>query len=209
MRAAGRILGQGFGLVLWTRATNPADYVSEPTFPSLVQSYLEQAAVPAVLHLLRALPSPQKRSRLSTLQLLPLRGSGAAWQRPSGGVASVLTTPHVHRYLDIYVGKPSCQEDFVIEDINPQQCRLRDMTYAAPISVDIEYTVRPSVPLCSIALSCTTHAWCVLCASCVTAERDASAMCPLATAEGEGDRHAQRQKRNGGYRDRPHAHHVA
>jgi len=30
----------------------------------------------------------------------------------------------------------------VIEDINPQQCRLRDMTYAAPISVDIEYTVR-------------------------------------------------------------------
>ena len=25
-------------------------------------------------------------------------------------------------------------------DISPQQCRLRDMTYAAPISVDVEYT---------------------------------------------------------------------
>lgn len=63
----------------------------------------------------------------------------------------MLTTAYVganaFRYLDIYVGKPSCQEDFVVEDINPQQCRLRDMTYAAPISVDIEYTVR-SPPLC-------------------------------------------------------------
>lgn len=26
------------------------------------------------------------------------------------------------------------------ENITPQQCRLRDMTYAAPISVDVEYT---------------------------------------------------------------------
>ena len=25
-------------------------------------------------------------------------------------------------------------------DITPQQCRLRDMTYSAPISVDVEYT---------------------------------------------------------------------
>ena len=25
-------------------------------------------------------------------------------------------------------------------DITPQQCRLRDITYAAPITVDIEYT---------------------------------------------------------------------
>ena len=27
-----------------------------------------------------------------------------------------------------------------MQDITPQQCRLRDMTYSAPISVDIEYT---------------------------------------------------------------------
>lgn len=27
-----------------------------------------------------------------------------------------------------------------VTDITPQQCRLRDVTYAAPITVDIEYT---------------------------------------------------------------------
>ncbi|CAI5930828.1 unnamed protein product [Closterium sp. NIES-64] len=44
------------------------------------------------------------------------------------------------KYLDIFVGKPSVQEDYVMEDITPQNCRLRDMTYAAPITVDVEYT---------------------------------------------------------------------
>lgn len=29
---------------------------------------------------------------------------------------------------------------FPQEGITPQKCRLRDMTYAAPISVDVEYT---------------------------------------------------------------------
>ncbi|KAK9863929.1 hypothetical protein WJX84_000632, partial [Apatococcus fuscideae] len=43
-------------------------------------------------------------------------------------------------YTNIYVGKPSVEEDYVVQDITPQQCRLRDMTYAAPITVDIEYT---------------------------------------------------------------------
>ena len=32
------------------------------------------------------------------------------------------------------------EEQFISYDITPQQCRLRDMTYSAPISVDIEYT---------------------------------------------------------------------
>ncbi|MEW5318773.1 MAG: hypothetical protein WDW38_009966 [Sanguina aurantia] len=44
------------------------------------------------------------------------------------------------RYTNIYVGKPSIEEEAVQVDITPQQCRLRDITYAAPISVDIEYT---------------------------------------------------------------------
>ena len=44
------------------------------------------------------------------------------------------------KYTNIYVGKPSVEEDYVVEDITPQQCRLRDMTYAAPITVDVEYT---------------------------------------------------------------------
>ncbi|CAI7901448.1 unnamed protein product [Closterium sp. NIES-54] len=51
------------------------------------------------------------------------------------------TDPNFYlKYLDIFVGKPSVQEDYVMEDITPQNCRLRDMTYAAPITVDVEYT---------------------------------------------------------------------
>ncbi|CAD6187826.1 unnamed protein product [Caenorhabditis auriculariae] len=46
------------------------------------------------------------------------------------------------KYLDIRVGKPSSEEGIVAtnDKITPQECRLRDMTYSAPISVDIEYT---------------------------------------------------------------------
>lgn len=32
------------------------------------------------------------------------------------------------------------EEDYITTGITPQACRLRDMTYAAPISVDVEYT---------------------------------------------------------------------
>eukprot|EP00891_Asterochloris_glomerata_P000044 jgi/Astpho2/44/e_gw1.00001.71.1_t len=44
------------------------------------------------------------------------------------------------KYTNIYVGTPKVEENFVQHSITPQQCRLRDMTYAAPITVDIEYT---------------------------------------------------------------------
>ncbi|CAJ0932381.1 unnamed protein product, partial [Mesorhabditis belari] len=46
------------------------------------------------------------------------------------------------KYLDIRVGQPSSEEGFnqVNEKITPQECRLRDMTYSAPITVDVEYT---------------------------------------------------------------------
>ena len=47
---------------------------------------------------------------------------------------------NVCRYTDIFVGTPKVEEDYIQADITPQQCRLRDMTYSAPISVDIEYT---------------------------------------------------------------------
>lgn len=45
------------------------------------------------------------------------------------------------RYLDIYVDYPSNDEGYVAqtEAITPHECRLRDLTYAAPIYVDIEY----------------------------------------------------------------------
>jgi DNA-directed RNA polymerase III subunit RPC2 len=44
--------------------------------------------------------------------------------------------------LDIRVGAPSSEEGFnqLNEKITPHECRLRDMTYSAPIVVDIEYT---------------------------------------------------------------------
>lgn len=45
------------------------------------------------------------------------------------------------KYLNISVGKPDVEESFnVTKPIAPHECRLRDMTYSAPIIVDIEYT---------------------------------------------------------------------
>eukprot|EP01116_Phalansterium_solitarium_P004244 TRINITY_DN15189_c0_g1_i1.p1 TRINITY_DN15189_c0_g1~~TRINITY_DN15189_c0_g1_i1.p1 ORF type:complete len:1168 (-),score=468.17 TRINITY_DN15189_c0_g1_i1:231-3734(-) len=44
------------------------------------------------------------------------------------------------RYTNIYLGKPSVEEQMVPVDVTPQMCRLRDMTYSAPLYVDIEYT---------------------------------------------------------------------
>ncbi len=45
------------------------------------------------------------------------------------------------KYLNISVGKPSVEESFnVTKLIAPHECRLRDMTYSAPVTVDIEYT---------------------------------------------------------------------
>ena len=51
--------------------------------------------------------------------------------------------PHFFlRYLDIRVGTPLAEDivDLTVTPITPQECRLRDMTYAAPIVVDVEYT---------------------------------------------------------------------
>uniref|UniRef100_A0A1B6DRA4 DNA-directed RNA polymerase subunit beta n=1 Tax=Clastoptera arizonana TaxID=38151 RepID=A0A1B6DRA4_9HEMI len=45
------------------------------------------------------------------------------------------------KYLDIYVGMPDVEEGFgIIRSTTPHECRLRDLTYSAPITVDIEYT---------------------------------------------------------------------
>ena len=38
------------------------------------------------------------------------------------------------------MGQPQVEEDYITGSITPQQCRLRDMTYSAPISVNVEYT---------------------------------------------------------------------
>lgn len=45
------------------------------------------------------------------------------------------------KYLDIRVGSPQRRDkDSFNKSITPHECRLRDMTYAAPIFVDVEYT---------------------------------------------------------------------
>ncbi len=45
------------------------------------------------------------------------------------------------KYLDVHVGTPEIEEGFnEIKSVTPHDCRLRDMTYSAPITVDIEYT---------------------------------------------------------------------
>jgi DNA-directed RNA polymerase III subunit RPC2 len=43
------------------------------------------------------------------------------------------------KYTNVYIGTPSIQEDFVSHELTPQECRLRDITYSAPIFVDVEY----------------------------------------------------------------------
>ncbi|XP_012254672.2 DNA-directed RNA polymerase III subunit RPC2 [Athalia rosae] len=45
------------------------------------------------------------------------------------------------KYLNVYVGTPDVEESFnVTRTTTPHECRLRDLNYSAPISVDIEYT---------------------------------------------------------------------
>lgn len=43
-------------------------------------------------------------------------------------------------YTNIWVGQPCMMEDFVERKVTPQDCRLRDITYSAPIYVGIRYT---------------------------------------------------------------------
>eukprot|EP00466_Bigelowiella_natans_P019742 jgi/Bigna1/57909/fgenesh1_pm.37_\ len=45
------------------------------------------------------------------------------------------------KYHNIYVEWPDSEEPFQSrKDVTPQECRLRDLTYSAPIAVDIEFT---------------------------------------------------------------------
>ncbi|XP_060516602.1 DNA-directed RNA polymerase III subunit RPC2 [Cylas formicarius] len=45
------------------------------------------------------------------------------------------------KYTNVHVGRPDVDEGFNIsKSTTPHECRLRDMTYSAPITVDIEYS---------------------------------------------------------------------
>ena len=44
------------------------------------------------------------------------------------------------RYLNVSIGTPDVEEGFsVTRPVTPHECRLRDLNYSAPITVDIEY----------------------------------------------------------------------
>jgi DNA-directed RNA polymerase III subunit RPC2 len=49
-------------------------------------------------------------------------------------------TQFYFKFTDIRVGMPTVEEDCVVVKNTPQECRVRDMTYSAPIHVDVEYT---------------------------------------------------------------------
>jgi DNA-directed RNA polymerase III subunit RPC2 len=60
------------------------------------------------------------------------------------------------KYTDIYIGKPARYDEAFSGDgrdskhestVTPNECRLRDMTYAAPIMVDVQYTKAKQVYL--------------------------------------------------------------
>ncbi|CDW58523.1 DNA directed RNA polymerase III subunit RPC2 [Trichuris trichiura] len=44
------------------------------------------------------------------------------------------------KYLDVRVETPNVEDGLMTCPITPHECRLRDMTYSAPILVDVEYT---------------------------------------------------------------------
>jgi len=44
------------------------------------------------------------------------------------------------KFNNIYVEKPMIEQDLRPHPLTPNECRIRDLTYAAPIYVDIEYT---------------------------------------------------------------------
>lgn len=43
------------------------------------------------------------------------------------------------KYTNVYIGKPTITEAFIEHALTPQECRLRELTYGAPIYVDVEY----------------------------------------------------------------------
>jgi DNA-directed RNA polymerase III subunit RPC2 len=44
------------------------------------------------------------------------------------------------KFTDINIGFPKLEEDCETHNLMPQECRIRDMSYAASIYVDLEYS---------------------------------------------------------------------
>ncbi|KAF3434232.1 hypothetical protein FNV43_RR25335 [Rhamnella rubrinervis] len=59
--------------------------------------------------------------------------------RANDRIVSTLDPDIYLRFKDIRIGEPSAIFDGVTEKLDPQTCRLSDITYAAPIKVDVDY----------------------------------------------------------------------
>lgn len=55
-------------------------------------------------------------------------------------VRSTVNSNFFLRYENVYVGDPEIEEDNGKSSVTPQICRLRDLTYSAPIFVDVKYS---------------------------------------------------------------------
>jgi hypothetical protein len=71
-------------------------------------------------------------------QCLPARACSTA--EPLHHISSLMqlaqsgcSISHFHRYTNIHIGPPCLEEEYRQEEITPQQCRLRDITYAGEI----------------------------------------------------------------------------
>ena len=56
-------------------------------------------------------------------------------------IRSEIDSSYFLKYRDIRIGKPVITDGFSTTNLTPQQCRLRSMTYDAPILVDVQYKV--------------------------------------------------------------------
>ncbi|XP_020526558.1 DNA-directed RNA polymerase III subunit 2 isoform X3 [Amborella trichopoda] len=54
-------------------------------------------------------------------------------------ITSEVDPAYTLKYLDVSIGTPSYDTNTVAEKVTPQECRLRDMTYSAPIKAIVEY----------------------------------------------------------------------
>lgn len=63
------------------------------------------------------------------------------------------------RYTNIAVGRPSVNEDLSEKRVTPHECRLRDLTYSAPVYVDLRYQLGNKVVSAnSVSIACLS-AW--------------------------------------------------
>ncbi len=88
------------------------------------------------------------------------------------------------KYLDVNIGIPDVEEGFGIsKPTTPHECRLRDLTYSAPITVDIEYTrgstrlFRRAVPIGRMPVMLRSSI-CILSSATTRADLEAMNECP-------------------------------